>query len=455
MDEYQELENQTIYFASPEQLNDPMEGLRDIVWCGDKIVWTNFFKNCVYCLNAIYPLHRTPSDSMELDADKLPIEGRWDRLLTPQEQRFNSVWHRFHYLLKVPDMTAALANANRKIGYRELEYYLRMIQNSILSLIIYSSLDCQGISESEGQQLTAQISNIAQESSESVLTLLPQLKKAKNRKKVNALLREREELWNNERINRQLNNPNSEGALEGIDQLSFDFPTAYLNQVERLLWPKWYTACFMKDYRNSSVWGNYGDKHEGACLIFNTANFSLHETVMTDKSTKALKTTKRPFRKVRYAAKPGATDFFRSIGRLTGDELKRLWYTDDEGNESECGNHLQPDGATFDWQESYWNRFYRDITTKTKDWEYEKEYRLILEDMLGEYDEGESRTLTYGFKSLKGIIFGIKTSDKDKLRTIEIIQGRCKEQNRTDFKLYQAYYSPEDGNIRKYEIQLS
>ena len=42
-DKYQELERKTIYFASPDQLNDPMEGFRDIVWSGDKIVWTNFF----------------------------------------------------------------------------------------------------------------------------------------------------------------------------------------------------------------------------------------------------------------------------------------------------------------------------------------------------------------------------------------------------------------------------
>ena len=45
---FQELEKQTIYFASPEELNDPMEGLRDIVWDGDKIVWTNFFKHYVF-----------------------------------------------------------------------------------------------------------------------------------------------------------------------------------------------------------------------------------------------------------------------------------------------------------------------------------------------------------------------------------------------------------------------
>ena len=34
---HSELEKQTIYFASPDDLNDPMEGLRNIVWNGDRI----------------------------------------------------------------------------------------------------------------------------------------------------------------------------------------------------------------------------------------------------------------------------------------------------------------------------------------------------------------------------------------------------------------------------------
>ena len=54
VDKYQELKKQEIYFASPEQLNDPMEGLRDIFWRGDKIVWKNFFKHYVFCLYVAY-----------------------------------------------------------------------------------------------------------------------------------------------------------------------------------------------------------------------------------------------------------------------------------------------------------------------------------------------------------------------------------------------------------------
>ena len=42
-DKYQELKKQEIYFPRLEQLNDPMEGFRDIFWRGDKIVWEIFF----------------------------------------------------------------------------------------------------------------------------------------------------------------------------------------------------------------------------------------------------------------------------------------------------------------------------------------------------------------------------------------------------------------------------
>ncbi len=37
-----ELAKQEIYFASPSELNDPMEGFSNIVFKGDKIVWHNF-----------------------------------------------------------------------------------------------------------------------------------------------------------------------------------------------------------------------------------------------------------------------------------------------------------------------------------------------------------------------------------------------------------------------------
>ena len=110
---YQELEKQTIYFASPNELNDPMEGFRDIVWRGDIIVWTNFFKHYVYCLNEGYWRHLIAGDSEELDVDDIPILGLWDKLPIPEKQRlFDDIWHRFLSLPKMPEIIEELGSVD-------------------------------------------------------------------------------------------------------------------------------------------------------------------------------------------------------------------------------------------------------------------------------------------------------------------------------------------------------
>ena len=48
-----ELERQEIYFPSPEELNDPVEGFKDMFWLGDEIVWKNLIKHYLLCLESI------------------------------------------------------------------------------------------------------------------------------------------------------------------------------------------------------------------------------------------------------------------------------------------------------------------------------------------------------------------------------------------------------------------
>ena len=49
--EYKELENLEIYFASNEELNDPMEAYKTVIFQGDSIMWHNLFKNYILCLS--------------------------------------------------------------------------------------------------------------------------------------------------------------------------------------------------------------------------------------------------------------------------------------------------------------------------------------------------------------------------------------------------------------------
>ena len=202
---YQELERQSIYFASPDQLNDPMEGFRDIVWRGDKIVWTNFFKHYVYCLNASYPLRRTIYDSLDIDADQDANPRTLGRNRLPlQDQRFNRVWHSFHNLPGVPQMIEALASTDRRIRYRELQFYLIGIQSTFLELVIYSSPDIQFMPDSTKQSYAVEIYNHAREMFKSILFALAVFENASTEEQINALLREKVKLWNNERINQSI-----------------------------------------------------------------------------------------------------------------------------------------------------------------------------------------------------------------------------------------------------------
>ncbi len=450
--EYQELEKQTIYFASPEQLNDPMEGFRDIVWSGDEIVWTNFFKHYVFCLHRNYLLFIKYRDSIKLDSGNIPILEGWNEFPTPlEESLFDDIWHNFLNLPRMREVIVAMGNAKLKIRYNQIACYLRVIHSLLLTEIPKSYIKHGLISKMPQLPEELPVKMLIK----GILAWVKLAEKASSEEELDQAFFFSDMIDNNQRLIQQYNSQMiCTGILGENNQLvSFDFPKIYIGQLERLLWPEWYTACFMKSYHNSSVWGNYGDNHKGACLIFETVKTGELNNLELNRKTGSGSIT-IPFYEVRYADRPGEIDFFRTICRLPVAALRKLWYTDQDGNISECAAHIGSDGDESAWRKNYWDNFFRDITIKTKDWAYEQEYRLILSDSLGEFSEANNRELTYNFNSLKGIIFGIKISDEDRLKIIDVVQRKCRENNRTDFKFFQAHYSSENGDIRKSPIQL-
>ena len=242
--------------------------------------------------------------------------------------------------------------------------------------------------------------------------------------------------------------------------LVYDFPRAYLAQLEQVLYPDCYVASFMRDYRNASVWGHYGDGHKGVCLIFEA-------DTTTEGNSLTLKRVigssghgehwepnwgprPLPFHDVNYKDKADEIDFFRSIGRFPEGQLEEVWYRDKRGNLSECGDHLETDTET--WRKNYWERLAPALSVKTRDWAYEQESRLILYNLIGDLSEQKWRKLAYNFSSLTGIIFGIRTPEAGKLEIIATIAKQCRENTRTDFKFCQAYSSQETGRIERREL---
>ena len=90
-----------------------------------------------------------------------------------------------------------------------------------------------------------------------------------------------------------------------------------------------------------------------------------------------------------------------------------------------------------EYEEDYHERFYRKLT----DWTHEHEYRIFLSDKFYRYGDKVARKLRYNLGTLKGIIFGLRTTLDDKLKLIQKLERLGKSV--TDFDLFQAEFDDE------------
>ncbi len=364
LDKFHELENQTIYFASPDELNDPMEGFRDIVWKGDKIVWTNFFKHYVFCLHLSYLGLQITPNSKEFVADDIPILRGWNHLSTPEGRTyFNDVWNRFRSLPYIPEIIEALASSNRAFRYTELRYYLQLIHPFFLPEIIEVYIRHGIMRESERYAPPEELS--VPTIFESILTSINLFDEARTEDEINAALQQIAEIDYSNRLRHQRIIHRSKHLIpkevywKSRELLFADFPMVYLKEIERLLWPEWYTASFMKHYHNSSVWGHYTRNHKGVCLIFESKQIGdSHDVELYYGAGNSIRAI--PLSKIRYVDKQDRVDFFKSIGRVTGMDVMEHWYTDDAGNIAKSASHLLRDGdldsdKVTDWQKRHWD----------------------------------------------------------------------------------------------------
>ena len=129
----QELDKQVIYFASAEELNDPTEGLRPIVWRGDTIVWNNFFRHYVYCLNWTSIRFALGARDTRIQGVPIPVMGDLDHAMTPSLTQLNdAAFANTSAQADLPGLVEALANQQR--SFRELDVLFILQQFHLLAI---------------------------------------------------------------------------------------------------------------------------------------------------------------------------------------------------------------------------------------------------------------------------------------------------------------------------------
>jgi hypothetical protein len=233
------------------------------------------------------------------------------------------------------------------------------------------------------------------------------------------------------------------------------FVDRYLDAITgSLLHRPWRAACFSGTCTNATMWSTYADHHRGIALIFRPEINLGKQTLRLCPYTECeLENTRLPDRsangehidlhKVRYSDRPVSLEFFDNIGTLPETKLESTWFSDEDGNRSDRFDEFLRDRNS--WRSQYWERAHDIALTKLTDWQFEDEYRIVLFDLLGEFDKNPR--LRYDFASLEGIVFGLRTSDEDKVTIMDIVRKKCRASGREGFKFHQARYSARSGKL--------
>lgn len=431
LDDNDELKNQEIYFASPEELNDPREGYNKVVWNGDRIIWRNFFKHYILTLYEEYSVVSVLGEEYDLKFRRINIERSIEEFrIEIEKENFNTAWKYFSeesIIVKLIDFLSKRESLStgELLGYLEIVHGLAIksidrVSYEVHECSVFNTNIIEAITGDALLQLGTMMEN--DEFKGEVENLDVAIRVSKNVK---------DELHLLKIIKRKYTD------ISNGHYIIFNFPSEYLKQIQRLSYPKWYAACFSKECTNVLMWSHYAYGHTGVCLKFRDIEEknNINLNIISNHPHNS-KNHMYEYHGINYSNSEYEVNFFESLGSARETLLSDTWYKNENGIQPECAKNVFNDKGK--WHREYWHKFYKFITTKTEYWSYEDETRLIIDETFYNYSEKETRVWNYKFEDLEGIIFGSKTSTKDKIRIIEIIQVKCKKYKREEFSFYQA-----------------
>jgi hypothetical protein len=146
LDRYEELAKQEIYFSPPEELNDPMEGYKDVFWLGDRIVWRNLLRHYLLCLLQTASLCLGMAAKFDPVDLKTIIFSAFDNLPNaPVRAIYQRACETFFAESSIPRLVEALALRTIPIRRDELTHTLRGIHPFALG-ILAKELRREGVS---------------------------------------------------------------------------------------------------------------------------------------------------------------------------------------------------------------------------------------------------------------------------------------------------------------------
>lgn len=260
--DFQELEKQQIYFAHPEQLNDPMEGMRRYYWQGDEIIWRNLLKHYILCLEHVVTLARLIEEDEKIKIEDIPVFKSIDNLPTDlYKNRIKEIYNVFFSNNFVQAYLNFIIKNPYKIYQEEMYVHLKLLFRYAFNAIIEIDIKNGFINAPEEFEKR----NKNEDNIDAFLTFWDNMSEKPNGKELyEELLKVLHSAIESMDFQMTL------GLKESVKMQSIyvEYTKMYLEAIKTLTYPEAYLACFMDNCTNSSIWGTYGDNHRGVCLKY-------------------------------------------------------------------------------------------------------------------------------------------------------------------------------------------
>ena len=434
---HNELKKCEIYFCPFDDEDDAAEGLLNIYWKADKILWNNFFAH-YFMIYLIY-IQDIVILTDEKEREK-PNKITWKLLRSDYnmegliDQFLSSDIVRNH-------ITMAMAN-DHEVSLDELKYYFTVIHTAAINVVLKWFYGIHNGALANNILPNSEL-KIDPDDFEKAVTSFKW-----DEANEDGLFRQ---------IYRYCDNKRKEifSSMQPWKRWLFmEFPIEYCKCLPSMIFPNWYIASFCKDCTSARNWAHYADSSRGICLIHKTHDGpygrglqikTCHE-YSTNKG-RIIENHIEPLLDVEYTGEPTRLNFFEMLGSITHG-MNDEWFQDRNGNKSAYyyGKHNSP--IRDEWSQKYWHAFQKHIALKGYDWENLKEQRVVLEDdLISKYSSESERKIKYDFDELDGIIWGVRTKDEDKHEIRKIIEELCEINDRESFDYYQAVVDSSDGSI--------
>lgn len=427
-----EIENSTFYFASHEELNDPIEDYVRVYWQGDKAAWEGLLGQYICSLYFYFSIFFTHKDYYKRFLDYL---NSYETPLFREEM--TKLGHEFLSDDEINRIIEYYSDSERNLNVNEHElcFILRFIHHKALRMCLNKALNNVIIPPEVG------------------VTLLEMLEALKNRhfpfdelkkfdsdndnrdkviKSVTDIISDNQlieylqlNIKNGSFAGNEKNDENSEYESSRYwTDIIINYPKKFIIDIKELLFPQSFVVCFSNSCTNSAMWGNYADNHQGVCLIYEPKN---NEVMLYGKEKQTLK-----IKSVDYNNKPLKCNFFNSLIQLKQLQIE-LFLTG-----MDCVSTLYNNDSNISDNGKYQELAKMKSYCKTKDWETETESRIVLNTDIYKFMDRCDRVLKYDSSILTGIIFGINTTESDKQLLLSTLLN-CSDIN-PDFKFYQSEY---------------